>query len=95
MLVVPGATHKPFAGGVAFGGSGGGVTSSLNDLAPNPLWLLRAAGAGKDIWQAGSASGAPIVMPNMSRSPAETETADAMDSRTTSELDAAVKCIGL
>jgi hypothetical protein len=95
MFVVPGATHNPVAGGVAFSGSGGGLISSLNALAPNPLLLLRAAGAGKDIWQAGSASGAPIVMPNMSRSPAETGTADAMDSRTTSELAAAVKCIGL
>jgi hypothetical protein len=94
MFVVPGATHNPVAGGVAFGGSGGGVISLLNALAPTPLLLLGAAGAGMDIWQRGSANGAPNLMPNMSGSAADAGTVGAMDSRTTSELAAAVKRIG-
>ena len=76
MFVVPGATHNPVAGGVAFGSSGGGVISLLNALAPIPLLLLGAAGAGKDSWQRGNASGAPNLMPNMSGSAAETGTVD-------------------
>jgi len=94
MFVVPGAMHNPVTGGVAFSGSGGGAVSLLNALLPNPV-LMRAAGAGNDSWQTGSVNGAPNLIPNMSVSAAETETVDAMVSKTTSELAAAVKGIGL
>ncbi|KQR10729.1 hypothetical protein ASF90_14285 [Xanthomonas sp. Leaf148] len=95
MFVVPGATHNPVAGGVAFSGSGGGAVSLLNALLPNPVLLRRAAGAGKESWQMGSVNGAPNLMPNMSVSAAETETVGAMVSNTTSKLAAAVIRIGL
>jgi hypothetical protein len=95
MFVVPGATHSPVDGGVAFSGSGGGAVSLLNALLPIPLLLLRAAGAGIDSWQMGSVNGAPNLIPNISVSAAETETVDPMVSRTTIELAAAVRRIEL
>jgi hypothetical protein len=95
MFVVPGATHNPVAGGMAFSGSGGGAVSLLNALAPNPTLLLRAAGAGEDSSQTGSVSCAPNLMPNMSVSAADTDTVDDMVSKTTREPAAAVKRMGL
>jgi hypothetical protein len=95
MFVVPGATHNPVAGGMAFSGSGGGAVSLLNTLAPNPTLLLRAAGAGEDSSQTGSVSCAPNLMPNMSVSAADTDTVDDMVSKTTREPAAAVKRMGL
>lgn len=77
--------HKPVAGRTAFAGSGGGAVSLLNALAPKPVLRGRGGGDGKEIWQTGSASGAPNVMPNMSGSAANTGVQKRADSNTASE----------